>query len=265
MRGDWLGRAPRSGEQRLAGKRYAPGVRGGTAQIKLPQPPLQVPAIRGLHDVLRVDLEFHRGQAVGGFGVVDDDFLDQRAVADIDHVQRRDPGVAAVAIGNERSPSTVSQTCHFRTGVGITQIIESVGGVRAGRRADLPQRLGRVTGRRIEQLQRIERSPPRPGAAQREGFPDTVELGIEHPHLPIHQELVAHAVDVGGIGDVPQRRQHTRRHVGVTSSAIGGVDDVYKTVVGVNHEAGIHVGRFGGQVSAVGVVARKIGSGFIRR
>ncbi|MNP25917.1 hypothetical protein D3C76_1187440 [compost metagenome] len=76
---------------------------------------------------------------------------------------------------------------------------------------------------------------------------------------------MADAVDVRGIGDVMQGRQHTGRHVGVAPGTVGGIDDADETIVGVDHQAGMHIGCLGRQVRAVGGIPRQIRCGLIRR
>src|SRR5690606_20431969 len=122
-------------------------------------------------------------------------FLDQRAVANVDHIQRCHPGVAAITVRDECGPSTSGQACHFRSCVGITQIIENVRRVCCGRCADFPQCLGRITCRGVEQLQRVESPAPRPCSTQCQGLPCTAELRIEYGDLTIDQKLVADTVD----------------------------------------------------------------------
>ncbi|MNL36339.1 hypothetical protein D3C87_1584140 [compost metagenome] len=111
----------------------------------------------------------------------------------------------------------------------------------------------------------VKRLAARAGTAQGEGFPGTVELGIEHAELPIDQKLVTDPVEVGGVGDSAQGGQHTRRHVGITPGAVGRVDDVYKAVIGVYHQTGAHVRGFGGEVGAVAGIAHQVGGGLVRR
>ncbi|MNF92832.1 hypothetical protein D3C84_754890 [compost metagenome] len=72
-------------------------------------------------------------------------------------------------------------------------------------------------------------------------------------------------IEVGGVGDIAQGGQHTRRHVGITPGAVGRVDDAYKAVIGVDHQTGGHVGGLGGQVGAVAGVAHQVGGGLVRR
>ena len=112
-------------------------------------------------------------------------------------------------------------------------------------------------------MQRIEGLAAGAGTANGDGFPGTVELKVVNPDLTVHQKLVADAIDVRRVGNQPQRRQHAGRHVGVAPGAVGRVDHVDETVVGIHHQIGVHVRRFGGQVRGVGSVARQVRGGFI--
>ncbi|MNP26916.1 hypothetical protein D3C76_1197990 [compost metagenome] len=74
---------------------------------------------------------------------------------------------------------------------------------------------------------------------------------------------MAHAIDVVGVGNVLQRGQHARRHIGITPRTVCTVDDAEETVVGVHHQASIHVRRLGRQVRAVARVIEQIRSGLL--
>ncbi|MNF61965.1 hypothetical protein D3C84_436310 [compost metagenome] len=89
-------------------------------------------------------------------------------------------------------------------------------------------------------------------------------MSIKNADLTVDQKLVADAADVGGIGDIAQRWQNTGGHVGITSGAVTRVDDADKTIVGIDHKAGVHVAGFGGQIGAVAGVTDQIGCGFFR-